>query len=468
MTPPDDATQPPAAVPTPAGGLPLPGGGRLSVPPWVQLIGLPMALLFSWVFLKAASHAVVVFLIAMLISLLLNPVVRRLQRRGVPRIVSVLLVFGAFAAIVTVLTVLAVDLVAEQAGNIRANSGQYGDAAERQIDGVQSFIDRRGWQVDVRDQGLELVAQLEERSTELSSQALDFGRQFLAVVAQAAFNVVLIIVITIYMLLDAPRIGRFVSSMLPTDSRVETLFGRLERSLLRYTIGQSLASLVMGLSATVGLWLIGVTGLWDGATKLAVLFGIIVAITEFAPSIGPIIGAIPPIVTALFDGLAPALVVAVFFLILHQIEGHIVIPKLMGAAIAVHPLIVIFGILAGAQILGIGGILLALPLLAVLREVVLFTRERIVFGKWPEPAAAGVGGLAHSAAGTSGHLGQQDAGRAAGPLARSGAFAGPWAQMRQRWARRSRGSIDATEPHLDTPGAAPPAGQAEDSGEADA
>jgi predicted PurR-regulated permease PerM len=82
----------------------------------------------------------------------------------------------------------------------------------------------------------------------------------------------------------------------------------------------------------------------------------------------------------------PVLSVLVFFLLLHQIEGHIVIPKLMGAAIAVNPLLVIFGIIAGAQIMGIGGVLLALPLLAVGREVVAWARENVSLAPWTADA----------------------------------------------------------------------------------
>ena len=371
---------------------------RLQVPPWVQLVGLPLLVLFGYLFVKAASHAVVVFLIATLITLLLTPVVRSLVKRGFPRMLSVFIVFGVFAGLVTVLTIGAVDLIAEQASKIRDNSGTVTSLAVERIDDLQDFLDDRGWEVDLRDQGVQFVEQLEERSTELSGEALELGREFVTVLAEAAFNVVLIIVITIYMLLDAPRLGRLFASMFPAGSGVETLGGRLEKSLLRYTVGQSLASLVMGVSATIGLWIMGATGIWPPGQEYAVLFGLIVAVTEFAPSIGPAIGSIPPIVTALFDGIGPAIAVALFFLLLHQIEGHIVIPKLMGAAIAVHPLLVIFGILAGAQIMGIGGILLALPLLAVGREIVEFFRERIALGSWPSPvpeavfAATGTGG----------------------------------------------------------------------------
>jgi predicted PurR-regulated permease PerM len=346
--------------------------------------------LFGYLFVKAASHAVVVFLIAALISVLLAPVVRGLERRGVPRIASVILVFGAFAALVIVLTIAAVDLLAEQAVEVRTNSTDIGDAAVDRLDAIQDFANARGWNIDLRDQGVRFVEQLEERSTELSGQALELGREFVTIVAEAAFNLVLIVVISVYMLLDAPRIGRLLVSIMPPNSGVETLFGRLEKSLLRYTIGQTLASLVMGVSAAVGLWVIGVTGLWDKGDEYAVLFGLVVAITEFAPSIGPVIGSIPPILTALVDGIGPAIAVALFFVLLHQIEGHIVIPKLMGAAIAVHPLLVIFGILAGAQIMGIGGVLLALPLLAVGREIVLFVRERFQLDTWPAPVPTAV------------------------------------------------------------------------------
>lgn len=379
-----------------------PPGGRLQVPPWVQLVLLPVGLLFAYLFVQAASHAVVVFLVAGLISLLLAPLVRSLAHRGVPRLLSVLLVFGAFVGVVTVLTFAAADLLAGQADKVRTSGERVAGTAVERIDDAQRFADARGWEVDVRDQGTAFVEQLEERSTELSGEALELGTELVALLAEAAFNVVLIIVISVYMLLDAPRISRLIASLLPGDSGMD-LFARMERSLLRYTVGQSLASLVMGASAALGLWLLGVTGIWEAGARYAVLFGIIVAVTEFAPSIGPALGSIPPIATALFDGVGPALAVAIFFLLLHQVEGHIVIPKLMGAAIAVHPLLVIFGILAGAQIMGIGGILLALPLLAVGRVVVAYLRERIIFASWP--AAMPVGAFSDAPAGAVGGSG---------------------------------------------------------------
>ncbi len=360
----------------------------VKVPPWVQLVGLPMALVFGWVFVSSASHAVTMFLVATIISLILNPIVRTMTVSGVPRPVAVFSVFSVFCLIMTIVVIVSVNVVVEQSAKVNRNLDNYVKQVQKKVDDTQDFLDDRGVEVNLREQGMDFVAQIEERGTELSGEALTFGREFVAVIAEAAFNLVLTVVITVYMLLDAPRIGRFISSMFPKRTNVEGLFKGLERSLLRYVWGQTLASVVMGVSAAIGLWIIGVTGIWPPAAQLAPIFGLIVAITEFAPSIGPVLGSIPPIVAAMFDGLIPALVVLVFFLALHQIEGHIVIPLFMGAAIAVHPLIVIFGILAGAQIMGIGGILLALPLLAILREITMWIIQRVRLGEWPDGTAS--------------------------------------------------------------------------------
>jgi hypothetical protein len=114
--------------------------------------------------------------------------------------------------------------------------------------------------------------------------------------------------------------------------------------------------------------------------------------TEAIPYVGPILGAVPPIVLALFDHPVTALWVALAFLAIHQLEGHVVVPRVMGSALRSHPLAVIFGLLAGAEVFGAVGAILALPLLAVGRAVVDFLAARIAFEPWPRMGLAG-GGL---------------------------------------------------------------------------
>ena len=105
--------------------------------------------------------------------------------------------------------------------------------------------------------------------------------------------------------------------------------------------------------------------------------------TEVIPYIGPWLGALAPLAVAATYSPTAVLAVALVYLFIHQIEGHIVIPKLMGGAVKVHPLVVIFALLAAGELYGLAGVLIAMPLVAVGREVGTFLGERIALQSWP-------------------------------------------------------------------------------------
>jgi hypothetical protein len=114
-------------------------------------------------------------------------------------------------------------------------------------------------------------------------------------------------------------------------------------------------------------------------------------VTEAIPYVGPIIGAVPPVIVALFNSPLTALWVALAFLVIHQLEGHIVVPRVMGHALGAHPLAIIFGLLAGAEIYGVPGVLLSLPLIAMGREIWTFLRPRVSLERWPTVSLVGAG-----------------------------------------------------------------------------
>ena len=116
--------------------------------------------------------------------------------------------------------------------------------------------------------------------------------------------------------------------------------------------------------------------------QYALLFGAWVAVTELIPYLGPWLGAIPPVLYALVVHPLSALWVALLFLGIQQLEGHVVVPKVMGSALRLHPLLVIFGLLAGGEIYGLPGVLVALPLLAAGRAIWEFFSERVVLEPW--------------------------------------------------------------------------------------
>src|SRR5207245_4826024 len=151
----------------------------------------------------------------------------------------------------------------------------------------------------------------------------------------------------------------------------------IENALASYVRGQAALSLIIGVSAGVGIWILAATGLLPHAQQYALLFGAWVALTEVIPYLGPWLGAAPPFMYALVVHPISALWVALLFLGIQQIEGHIVVPNIMGTALRLHPLLVIFGLLAGGEIYGLPGALVALPLLAAGRAIWQLFAHRI-------------------------------------------------------------------------------------------
>ena len=139
------------------------------------------------------------------------------------------------------------------------------------------------------------------------------------------------------------------------------------------------------LSAGVGMYVLGVTGLVEGAEEYALLFGLWTAFIEVIPYIGPWLSAVPPAIYALFADVPWGVVwVGLLFLFIYQVEGHIVVPNVMASALRLHPLLVIFGLLAGGALYGIAGVLVALPTMAGGRAIWEFFRERVKLDSWDE------------------------------------------------------------------------------------
>ena len=374
----------------------MPGGAtKIEIPRWIQLVGLPLLLLLAWVVAGAVRHVVFVFVVASLVALLLNPVVRGLGRIWIPRGFAVAIVYLSFAAVMVVGLVAAATVVVDQTQSasdrietyLTEEDGQTGlTAAERDLDRFQAWLDDHGLaRVEVREQGQEFLDGIgSEDVQKYSSEVIDFAEGAAVSIFELLFTLVLVVVVSIYMLLDFPRLTRAVDRRFPPRSGGEPLIRRMEAALAGYVKGQALLSLVIGTSAGLGIWLLGILGWVPGIERYAVILGVWVGVTELIPYLGPWLGAIPAFVYALVVDPVSAIWVTLLFLAIHQVEGHIVVPTIMGSALRLHPLLVIFGLLAGAEIYGLPGALIALPLLATGRAAWEFFSERIELEAWRE------------------------------------------------------------------------------------
>jgi predicted PurR-regulated permease PerM len=370
-----------------------PAAAKIRVPRWMQLVGLPLVLLFLWTLASTVAHVVFLFIVAALIALLLDPLVRALGRARIPRGFSVAVVFLSFATVLVVgmiaIGVVVVDQSREAADRIDAyltvEHGQTQQTdAERDVDRLQGWLNDHGLErIKIEEQGQDVVDSLRDADPqEYTSRAIDFLEGAALSIFEILFSLVLIIVVSIYMLLDMGRLSAAVDRRFPPRPDSGSLIPRLESALAGYVRGQVLLSLIIGVSAGIGLWVLGTLGWAEGMDQYALLFGAWVGFMELIPYLGPWLGAIPPVIYALIVDPVSAIWVTLLFLGIHQIEGHIVVPNVMGSALRLHPLLVIFGLLAGGEIYGLPGIFVALPLLAVLRAIWEFVGERVELEDW--------------------------------------------------------------------------------------
>jgi predicted PurR-regulated permease PerM len=371
------------------------GAAKIEIPRWIQLVGLPILLLLLWVIAGAARHVVFLFLVAALIAFLLNPLVRGLTRVWIPRGLGVAIVYVTFAAIVVgagaALGTVVINETKSSASRVddyftESRGRPFDTEAYRDVDRFQHWLNAHHLSgIKIRKQGHDLVNRIRKHDvSKYTGKVIDFVEGAAIGTIKFLFSLVLVIVVSIYMLLDMPRLRRVVDRRFPPNRGSQSLLTRIERSLASYVRGQVLLSLIIGTSAGLGLWLLGTIGWAPGADRYAVLFGAWVAITELLPYVGPWLGAIPPFIYELVVHPIAAIWVGLLFLGIHQIEGHIVVPNVMGSALRLHPLLVIFGLLAGGEIYGLPGALVALPLLAAGRAIWEFFGERVTFEPWRE------------------------------------------------------------------------------------
>src|SRR5438309_1608466 len=284
----------------------MPGGAtKIEIPRWIQLVGLPLLLLLIWVVAGAARHVVFLFLVAALVALLLNPLVRGLGRVWIPRGFAVAIVYLSFAAAVGLAVVALATVVVNQTRKSADRvdtyfTKDYGQRhqthAERDLDRLQIWLDRHHLKrIQVRKQGHDFLNNIGTKDVQkYTSKAINWAEGAAISVFQLLFSTVLIVVISIYMLLDMPRLSRGVDRRFPPHPGSDPLIARMEHALAGYVKGQALLSLIIGTSAGLGLWLLGILGWVPGANKYALLFGSWVALTELIPYLGPWLAAVRP------------------------------------------------------------------------------------------------------------------------------------------------------------------------------
>ena len=333
------------------------------------------------------------------IVFLLNPVVSWMQRRGIPRLLGTSLTYVVLIGLAVLVGWFVVPFGADQAAQLRAewDAEQFEDFVddlhERSQDWgpleIPTFEEIQdafglGEGADVPD-----AAEPEEVETINPEEAFETLRTAREVLAEI-FEVVIILfiapIIAFYFLNDLPHIRRVSESLIPEGARAEVMLlaKRLNGAIGGFIRGQLLVALAVGVLVSIGLAIIDLRA-WLIVGMVAGLFNII-------PLIGPWVGAVPAITLALIDGdPRQALFAALIMAGVQQIDNQLISPVVMQRAVNLHPAAVVFALLAGENLFGFVGLLLAVPAAAVAKIIVGHAWRTYILGEPVDALAAEFG-----------------------------------------------------------------------------
>lgn len=308
-------------------------------------------------------------LIAGILFFIFTPVVKLLEKNKVPRTLAILILYLVFIGLLILLLSTIGPIVSQQITDLFKNFPRY-------ITEIRQYImdlSESRWFTWIMTQEYVSVEQtidkMEESlgslTTTLPESITSSVTKVLGVVTNITLTIITVPFILFYMLKDGHRFPVTAIKVLPAAYRREgiKIFEDLYQTLAAYIQGQLLVSLFVGTGCFIGYTLIGL--------DYALILGMVVAVANIIPYLGPFIGAAPAVIIALLDSPTKALLAAVVVTVVQQIDGNVLSPLIIGKRLNTHPLTIILLLIGAGSFGGILGMILAVPTYAVLKAVTL-------------------------------------------------------------------------------------------------
>lgn len=317
------------------------------------IIKIVLAVFLIW-FLWAVRDIIVLFFVVLVIVAAIGPLVDKMAKY-IPRLLSLIVVTLVFLGVLTGIGFLIVPPIVTQLQNLAINLPEILSKLGPFYQSIQHSIS------NYQESLFNISSQIGSLSNGIYSTTIGFVSGLVAVVT--------ILVLSFYMLLEQESIRKFLHQTIPSEhkERIFELFRKIGNKMGSWLRGQALLMLIIGILDGIALVVLGV----PYALTLAVWGGL----TEVIPYVGPWLGLIPAFLVALTVSPLKALIILIAYVVIQQIEAQFLAPKIMGRAVGLSPVIIILAILCGAKIMGILGVLIAVPVAAAIG---------VLIQEWPE------------------------------------------------------------------------------------
>ncbi|MFE3035459.1 AI-2E family transporter [Streptomyces canus] len=356
------ASRPPVVlVPRPDPAQAVPWGVRVAAEAGWRLLILAGTV---WVLMRIISSVQLVvfaFVVALLITALLQPTVARLMRHGVPR--------GPATALTAILGFVVLGLLGWfVTWQVMENIDNLSNQIQNGIDDLRNWLLKSPFHVT--DKQINQIAKnLREAVGANTDQITSFGLEGVQVVVEALTGILLTFFSTLFLLYDGRRIWSWTLKLVPAAARpaVAGAGPRAWRTLTAYVRGTVLVALIDAVFIGIGIYFLDV--------PMAVPLAVFIFLFSFIPLVGAVAsGALAVLVALVTQGVFTAVMTLAVVLAVQQIEGHILQPFILGRAVRVHPLAVVLTVATGGMVAGIGGAVVAVPLVAVTNTVVSYLK----------------------------------------------------------------------------------------------
>jgi len=315
-----------------------------------------LLLVIFFILLYLLKDVLIIFLFAIIVASAISPFANWLDQKGFPRVVGVLLLYLSVLGLGVFLISLIIPYIT--------------DDLNRLVGSLPKVVERVSSSLENAQQGspryLDFLSEVQNILDGLSTYLQQASQSVVGLVASifgGLFSFVAILVISFYLSVTRKGIEGFLDSIVPEkyEGYVVGLWKRVERKVGKWVQGQLLLGLIVGLMTYVGLSLLNI--------KFALVLSLMMMFLELIPMVGPVLGAIPAVFLAFLQSPALGLWVIVLYIVIQQIENHILVPLILGKTLGLNPVVVIIALLVGNQLAGIPGMILSVPMATIIVEI---------------------------------------------------------------------------------------------------
>lgn len=313
----------------------------------------------------------ITIIISIVLAYALNPIINKLENRGIKRIFAVLILYVSIIAILFILSFLIIPKSGREIKRLANDLPLYLDKLSEMVDGL---YDRYSSTVGDLPPLFTMIEDIVKENVENVQAYLAMGAKtfFSAIIGVTSklINIVLTPILTLYFLVDKDAFVARLKRLIPRRYKKDTIYlaKTIDHSLAKFIRGRLLMALYVGVFTSIMLLIIGV--------DFAIVIGFVTGLFDIVPYIGPLMGFIPAMFFGFIESPIKAVWVSILFVVIQWGENNVLAPKIIGENMGIHPLVILLSIIIGGGIFGVFGMIISVPLVAIFKIIYRFIMDK--------------------------------------------------------------------------------------------